>query len=105
MDDLHAVRDERWKLHVARDGAAVQELYDLRVDPAETLDVAAANPEVVARLARSADGYRAELGDARLGITGTGVRPSGRVDDPRPLTTYDPTHPYHAAEYDLADRG
>lgn len=105
MDDLHAVRDERWKLHVARDGQAVQELYDLRDDPAETGDVAAAHPEVVARLERSAARYRTELGDARLGITGAGIRAAGRVEDPRPLTTYDPTHPYYAAEYDLADRG
>ena len=50
MDDLNAVRDERWKLHVARDGAAVSELYDLRDDPAETVDVAGAHPDVVARL-------------------------------------------------------
>jgi arylsulfatase A-like enzyme len=105
MDDLQAVRDERWKLHVARDGAAVRELYDLRGDPAETFDVADAHPDVVARLERTADTHRAELGDARLGITGAGVRAAGRVHDPRPLTTYDPTHPYHAAEYDLADRG
>jgi arylsulfatase A-like enzyme len=105
MDDLHAVRDERWKLHVARDGHPVQELYDLRRDQGETDDVAAAHPEVVDRLEQSAAVYRAELGDARLGITGAGIRAAGHVEDPRPLTTYDPAHPYYAAEYDLADRG
>jgi arylsulfatase A len=105
MDDLHAVRDGRWKLHVARDGAAVCELYDLSTDRGEQHDVAAAHPDVVARLEADAERYRADLGDARLGRVGAGVRPVGRVADPRPLTTYDPTHPYVAAEYDLPDRG
>ena len=36
---------------------------------------------------------------------GDDVRPIGRVDDPAPLTTYDPDHPYFVAEYDLPDRG
>ena len=44
---------------------------------------------------------RASLGDARLGISGADVRPIGRVTDAVPLTTYDPAHPYYAAEYDL----
>jgi arylsulfatase A len=50
-------------------------------------------------------GARRWLGDARLGVTGADVRPIGRVDHPSPLTTYDPSHPYYAAEYDLPDRG
>ena len=35
-----------------------------------------------------------------MGIEGRGVRPIGRVDDPKPLTVYDPDHPYMVAEYD-----
>jgi arylsulfatase A-like enzyme len=105
MDDLCAVRDQRWKLHVARDGAAVCELYDLRDDPGESLDVAAQHPGLVQRLERVAEGFRERLGDARLGLTGSEVRPIGRVEHAAMLTTYDPGHPYHAAEYDLPDRG
>lgn len=105
MDDLQAVRDERWKLHVARGGAPVCELYDLATDPGETTDVAAQHPDVVRRLEAEAERYRVDLGDARLGIVGTGVRPVGRVRDPMPLTTYDPSHPDVIAAYDLPDRG
>ena len=105
MNDLHAVRAGRWKLHVARDGAAVSELYDVVTDPGESHDRAAERPDEVARLAAVADRARASLGDARLGISGADVRPIGRVTDAVPLTTYDPAHPYYAAEYDLPQRG
>ena len=104
-NDLEAVRDHRFKLHVARGGAAILELYDLETDVAETTDVSDELPEVVARLEALADGYRCALGDERLGIVGTEIRPAGRVADPVPLTTYDPDHPYVVAEYDLDDRG
>ena len=56
-------------------------------------------------LDRDARHFRGELGDARLGVVGAGVRPIGRVGEGRTLTTYDATHPYYAAEYDLPDRG
>ena len=36
MNDLEAVRAGRWKLHVAKHGTPVTELYDLDADPAET---------------------------------------------------------------------
>ncbi|MCB0971997.1 MAG: Cerebroside-sulfatase, partial [Acidimicrobiales bacterium] len=77
----------------------------LDADVGETTDVADRHPEVVARLTEAAERYRHDLGDARLGIAGAGVRPSGRVAHPVPLTTYDPDHPYVVAEYDLPDRG
>ena len=105
MDDLCAVRSGRWKLHVARDGVECDELYDLVDDAGETTDRAADHPEVVQRLSALADGYRQRLGDARLGVVGDAVRPIGRVPVGRTLTTYDPTHAYYAAEYDLPDRG
>ena len=105
MDDLCAVRLGRWKLHVARDGQPVRELYDLSTDPGESTDVAEDRPDVVERLSATADEFRGELGDARLGVVGAGVRPIGRVGEGRTLTTYDATHPYYAAEYDLPDRG
>ena len=105
MNDLEAVRAGRWKLHVARAGVPVIELYDVVADPSESTDRAAERPDEVARLEAIAEAARQSLGDARLGITGDDRRPLGRVDDPVPLTTYDPSHPYFQAEYDLSDRG
>lgn len=104
-NDLAAVRSGRWKLHLARRGRAVCELYDLVADPGESADVAAEHPDVVAELEVHAERARKELGDARLGIQGAGCRPVGEVEDPVPLTTFDPGHPYYMAEYDLTDRG
>ncbi len=105
MNDLEAVRAGRWKLHVAKVGTPLHELYDVVDDPGETIDRAAEQPAEVARLTVVADAARDALGDARLDLIGEAVRPLGRVADARPLTTYDPQHPYYEAEYDLADRG
>ena len=52
MNDLEAVRAGRWKLHVARSGAPVVELYDVVDDPGESVDRAAERPDDVARLER-----------------------------------------------------
>jgi arylsulfatase A-like enzyme len=105
MNDLEAVRAGRWKLHIAKAGTPVHELYDVVADPAETVDRAADHAADVARLGAIADDARRSLGDARLGIVGDDIRAIGRVSDPRPLTTYDPAHPYFEAEYDMSDRG
>ena len=102
---LEAVHAGRWKLHVARSGGAVTELYDLGSDIGETHNLCAQQPDVVVRLEAQADAARAELGDAVQGITGQGVRPVGQVEAAVPLTTFDPDHPYYLAEYDLAERG
>jgi len=104
-DELSAVRCGRWKLHVARRAQEVCELYDLVEDVGETTDLAAVRPDIVAGLQVRAAACRDELGDSRLGLTGHGRRPCGRVDHPVPLTTYDPEQPYIIAEYDLPDRG
>ncbi len=94
-DELEAVRDAEWKLHLT-----TGELYNLRQDIGETTDVAAANPEVVARLQGLADGAREDLGDHRTGAEGANCRPCGVVADPRPLTEYREDHPYIVAMYD-----
>jgi hypothetical protein len=52
-------------------------------DPAESEDLAARHPEVVARLERAAEAARVELGDTDR--PGRGQRPAGWVADPRPL--------------------
>lgn len=56
-------------------------LYNLKEDPGETRDVAAANPEVVARLQQVVAAARADLGDALTGVKPTNARPVG---DARP---------------------
>jgi arylsulfatase A-like enzyme len=94
--ELQAVRDRRFKLHLSSG-----QLYDLLADPAETVDVATAEPGAVRTLVAVADRWRADLGDRRTGTLGAGVRPAGRVADPRPLAVPDPTVPHLVALYDL----
>jgi hypothetical protein len=55
-------------------------LYRLSTDRAETTDVAAAHPEVVARLQAFAAKCRAELGDSLTKRQGSGVREPGRIE-------------------------
>ena len=95
VNELQAVREGDWKLRL-RSG----ELYNLRDDVGETTDVAAHHPDVVSSLEDSAEACGRDLGDAITGATGSNRRPCGRVDDPRPLTTHDPDHPYMVATYD-----
>ena len=89
---LHAVRVGPWKLaiapqpeHTANGGPAIPaslekpRLYNLDKEIGEQTDVAAANPEVVARLKALAVKMAAELGD---GKPGPEVRPAGVVENP-----------------------
>ena len=98
--ELHAVRDQRWKLHFehqyrtlsgrqgGKNGIPVEydylncemALYDLDNDIGETTNVLNENPDVVARLKKAADVCRAELGDRHLNQKGDSVRPPGRVE-------------------------
>jgi arylsulfatase A len=103
-NNLEAVRDGDWKLHVWRGGAKTLELYNLREDISETANRVHAEPDVVGRLLALAQRARADLGDAATEQAGN-CRPIGRVESPKPLTSYDPDHPYYMAEYDLSDRG
>ena len=94
-NDLEAVRCGRWKLHLphrfrsmegrtpGRGGTPGQydwdrrtglELYDLAADIGERHDVAAENPEVVARLLGLVEAMRADLGDDITGTEGSGRR-------------------------------
>jgi arylsulfatase A-like enzyme len=56
---LLAVREGRWKL--VRGTGPRDELYDLTNDVAESRDLAAAEPAVVARLAQALDAWNSEL--------------------------------------------
>jgi len=98
---LQAVRMGKWKLHFphkyrtlagrpggtggtpvpyeqAEIGLA---LFDLENDVAETTDVAAEHPDVVAAIQKLADRMRAELGDSATKQKGSGVREPGRLEE------------------------
>jgi arylsulfatase A len=104
-NNIEAVRDDRWKLHVRKLDEEINELYDLRADIGETTNVYDQHPDVVERLNGLIEACRVDLGDKVNGIEGNDVRPHGRVDNPDTLTHYDPEHPYIYAEYDKAERG
>lgn len=102
LHELLAVREGDWKLWVRRGDRAVNELYNLRDDIGETTNVIDAHSEVVERLGALLEKARTELGDTATGTIGQGIRPVGRVENPKTLCQYDPTHPYMIAEYDGA---
>ena len=102
---LEAVRSGKWKLHVRKAGEEIQELYDLESDVSETTNLYDSEPAVVAELTAKIEACRVDLGDEATGVTGENVRPIGRVDNPKPLTVYNPDHPYIIAMYDKPHRG
>lgn len=57
------------------------ELYDLRRDMGERVNVIAVYPQVAERLKAVADDCRRELGDDLTGVEGSGRRQPGRVDE------------------------
>ena len=88
-----------------RDNQAVRELYDLSTDIGEKNNVYDEYPEVVARLMETVEAARADLGDTFTGSVGKKIRPIGRVEHARPLTAYDPDHPYIISLYDRNEVG
>lgn len=92
MDQLHAVRSGKWKLHVPleakrtdlqnRTARSEARLFDLETDIGETTNVADSHPEVVERLMSYAAAIRKDIGDRNL--PGKNQRPVGSVTDPRP---------------------
>ena len=107
-NNLEAVRCGKWKLHVRkwdRDAMTMPELYDLEADLGETNDVAAQHPDIVAELQARLQACREDIGDEATGVRGANVRPIGRVDNPKPLTHYNPDCPYIWAEYDTDECG
>jgi arylsulfatase A-like enzyme len=106
-DHLCAVRQGKWKLHVGRgnwimsDYHPVCELYDLETDIGETTDVYTKYPDVADRLLALIEECRRDLGDAGTDAVGANVRPIGRVENPKPLTEFNPEHPYYVTMYDM----
>ncbi|HDL18873.1 MAG TPA: arylsulfatase [Bacteroidetes bacterium] len=97
--ELRAVRRGKWKLffpHKSRSYVGVEpghdgfpgpyatlqvglELYNLENDIGEKNNIAAQHPGVVARLKKSAQKARLDLGDRLTGVQGKGVREPGRI--------------------------
>ncbi len=103
QNSIEAVRKGKYKLHVRKHDKKIAELYDLGKDPGEKNNIYKDFPEVVAELEEEIKKARKDLGDDREGIQGKNNRQAGRVDNPQPLTSYNPDHPYIVAMYDLAD--
>jgi arylsulfatase A-like enzyme len=98
---LQAVRSGKWKLHFAHDYQGLKEagkdgkpgryatakvelsLFDLESDVGESTNVAAAHPDVVARIEALADRMREDLGDSATKEVGKGVRPAGLIPAPK----------------------
>jgi arylsulfatase A-like enzyme len=91
---LNAVRHGDWKLHIAVGNKPpatnappfVPKLYDLKADLGEAQDVAAAHPEIVAKLQSLVAGMHSDLGTEGAG---PGCRPLARTPHPNPLIPYD----------------
>ncbi len=106
--ELQAVRDRQWKLvlpHKYRslEGqpggtggrpapyrmlTATAQLFDLKADPGELVDVSGQFPEQVKRLQGKAEQARDDLGDSLTERVGRGVRPCDRFEDessPQPV--------------------
>ena len=97
--ELEAVRDLEWKLVLpaARPGAGLKPgkaapaaakpstsplLFHLKTDPGEATDVAAGNPEIVARLEQRIADMKVDLGTSG---PAPGSRALGKVENPQPL--------------------
>ncbi len=102
---LEAVRHGDWKMQLAGfstawpgqaaaarrpAGAAAPttspKLFNLKTDLGETTDVAAANPDIIAKLAALVAAMKDDLG---LDGPAPGSRPLGRVENPQPLIGHD----------------
>lgn len=79
----HAARTQRWKLVKGK------ELYDLDVDPAEANDVAAKQPEVVARLRRETEEWFRSVSSSRGGYAPPRIAIGAPQENPVLLTRQD----------------
>jgi arylsulfatase A-like enzyme len=119
-ENLEAVRSDDWKLHVyktdRRDphdqsgeldtGIELKELYNLKSDPSETVNMYTDRPDIVDTLESMLSDCRDDIGDGRFEIIGNNVREVGVSDNPDTLLPrYNKNDPNVVAMYDLEDRG
>ncbi len=100
-ENLQAIRRGPWKLHLPRSQeqlpfwdknkafAKLQNpvLYNLYTDEAETMDVAADNPEVVREMTKLADSVREDLGEFMQ--RGKSQRPTGSLFPNSPVISHE----------------
>lgn len=109
-NELQAVRVGDWKLRFGlkkgwhADPEKI-ELYHLGRDLGETTNVAPTYPEVIRDLLQRMQGMREDIGDALFKVKGRNERPKASVENPRPLTTFDPNYPYIEPSYLLNQAG
>jgi len=101
VNELHGIRYGKWKMYYphtyrtlngrkgGENGLPVDydhntiteiELYDLSTDIGETTNVAADNPDIVAKIQALGDNMRTELGDSLTDTIGDGSRAIGKVE-------------------------
>jgi len=102
---FEALRMGPWKYRFAREGRPARELHHLGDDIAERQNRFEQEPEVIRRMEAEIARIREDIGDGLTGQSGRNCRPIGRVNNPRPLTEFQPDYPYLMAEYDLPDVG
>jgi arylsulfatase A len=88
---LNAVRQGDWKLQIAMGNKAAStsiqpQLYNLRTDIGEATNVAAANPEIVAKLQAIITTNETDLGTDGIA---PGCRELGHAENPKPLIPHD----------------
>ena len=105
QNNLEAVRMGDWKLHVRKGPDKAALLYNLHTDISEEINLYGQHPAIVAEMEELLADCRTTLGDAAEDITGTEVRPIGRVEAGHTLTVYDQNHPYIIAMYDKSEAG
>lgn len=79
----HAARTQQWKL------VNGTELFDMKADPAESRDVAAANPDVVARLRKATEEWFRDVASTRGGYAPPRIFIGAAEENPVLLTRQD----------------
>ncbi|HHW47530.1 MAG TPA: sulfatase [Clostridiaceae bacterium] len=102
---LEAVRVNQWKLHFRKRDRVVNELYNLKEDIGESVNLYDSYPQIVNELKEYARKCAEDIGDKVNNIEGKNRRPIGRVKNAKMLTRYDPDYPYIIALYDKDDDG
>ena len=98
--NLQAVRSGDFK-YFAGSPDYPEALYNLKDDISESTDLMQKYPSIIKEMKKLLDEARTDMGDDLRGIKGKDTRPAGKVEDPVPLTEYDPANPYVVSEYDM----